>query len=107
MPETRLKLLSRWRRVATTVAAVVKRLYPEAEAYLVGGAAEGRLTVLSDVDIVVALPEPMPKEARAAVVARIWEELEKAGIPPYYPLHIIVVTRTELEKLKGRKVRLA
>ncbi|ADM27631.1 DNA polymerase beta subunit [Ignisphaera aggregans DSM 17230] len=46
MVETKLQLLRRWRNVVEIVARVVGELYPEAEVYLFGGAAEGRLTVL-------------------------------------------------------------
>jgi hypothetical protein len=52
-------------------AAAIKTVYPDAEVYVFGGAAEGRLTVLSDVDVAVVFDRIPGK--RAGVLARIWE----------------------------------
>lgn len=106
MPETRLQMLRRWRKVVSELVEVVGRLYPEAKVYLVGGAAEDRLTVLSDVDVAVVFNRKLGGEERAEILARIWEELEKRGVPSYYPLHILVLSEEELGRLLGRKVRL-
>ncbi|RLG83243.1 MAG: DNA polymerase III subunit beta [Thermoprotei archaeon] len=105
MPEGRLKLLSKWRVVATNVATVIKELYPDAEIYVFGGAAEDRLTVLSDIDIAVVL-EDTPKD-RAGMLAKIWEILEAKGIPQYYPLEIHILSKREFERLRGVKIKLA
>jgi len=53
LANTRLQSLRRWRDVAAKVAETVGSLYPQAEVYLIGGASEGRLTALSDVDVAV------------------------------------------------------
>ena len=105
MVEGRLKLLKKWRTMALKAAAAIKRLYPQAEIYLFGGAAEERLTVLSDIDLAVVLDaEP---GSRGEILARIWEELEKEGIPQYYPLEIHVLTRDEIARLRGVKIRIS
>ena len=108
MPVNRLKLLQNWRRVVDSVVEVVKRLYHDAEVYLFGGAAEGRLTILSDVDVLVVFREKLTTEKRVEVLARLWEELERSGVPPYYPLDIHVVGRDELDayRRRARLVRL-
>lgn len=103
MPETRLQQLRLWRKVVLDVARIVGELYPEAEVYLVGGAAEGRLTVLSDIDIAVVFSYELGVEERTRILARLWEELESYGIPPYYPLHIMVLSKSEFQRLLGRK----
>jgi len=46
------------------------------------------------------------REERAEVIARLWEELERLGIPLHYPLYIIVLSREELDRLTDRKERL-
>jgi len=105
--ESRLQLIRMWRRVVELVAEVVGELYPDAEVYLFGGAAEGRLTVLSDIDVAVVFGESLGFEERAEAVSRIWERLEERGVPPYYPLHLVILSRAELEKLRGSKVRVS
>ena len=105
MVEGRLKLLKAWRTVALRAAAAIKRIYPQAEVYLFGGAAEGRLTALSDVDLAVIIEEV--GDDRGEILARIWEELEKEGIPQYYPLEIHVLSRDEMARLRGIKVRIS
>jgi len=105
--ESRLQLLRSWRRVVGLVAEVVEELYPNAEVYLFGGAAENRLTVLSDIDVAVVFGESLGFEGRAEVVPRIWKRLEECGVPPYHPLHLVVLSRAELEKLRGSKVKVS
>jgi len=102
--EGRLKLLSRWRAIVAKAASVIKELYPDVEVYVFGGAAEGRLTVLSDVDVAVVMEEP--PEDRAGMLARIWENLEARGVPQYYPLEIHILSRKEFERIRGAKIRL-
>ena len=99
-----LSLLKGWRSVLREVARAVKTLYPDSEVYLAGGAAEGRLTVLSDIDVLVVFDD-LPS-GRADVLAKLWEALEDR-IPIYYPIQIHVLERSELIRIKGRKVRLA
>jgi len=105
--ETKLQLLRRWRSVAEIVARVARELYPEAEVYLFGGAAEDRLTVLSDIDIAIVFRKPLDLEERAEIASTIWEKLEEHRIPPYYPLHLVVLSRSEFEKLRGAKIRIS
>ena len=87
-----LRALSRWREWARLVACAAQRvLGGRARVYVAGGAAEDRLTLLSDVDVVVALKrEPGFKEA-AAVRARVLEEAERLGLPLHAPVEIHVV----------------
>lgn len=105
MLERRLKLLSNWRTIATITANVIKELYSGADIYVFGGAAENRLTLLSDIDIAVVLEE-LPKD-RAEMLAKIWEILEAKGIPQYYPLDIYILSKKEFEYLRGTKIKLA
>jgi predicted nucleotidyltransferase len=99
-------MLRRWRSVVKVLASVVRRLYPGSRVYVFGGAAEGRLTVLSDIDVLVVLDRPVTVEERVEVLARIWEELERAGVPAYYPLEIHVVGPDALEEYRRRGARL-
>jgi len=105
--ETKLQLLRRWRNVVEIVAKVVGELYPEAEVYLFGGAAEDRLTVLSDIDIAIVFKKPLDLEKQAEITSMIWEKLEEYRVPPYYPLHLAVLSGSEFEKLRGAKIRIS
>lgn len=84
------ELQSTWRKAAATVARVVKQFYPEARVYVIGGAAEDRLTAVSDLDILVVLPwEPSPRErleAKKRILLRAFEE----GLPWDYPVDLHV-----------------
>ncbi len=85
-----LELVSTWRRVARIIAQVAKRFYPGSRVYVFGGAAEGRLTALSDLDILVVLPyEPSPRE-RLQVKKRILMEAFEQGVPWDYPVDLHV-----------------
>jgi predicted nucleotidyltransferase len=48
-------LRRRW-EYAEGVARAAKDLLPGAEVYVIGGVAEGRVTALSDIDVLVAVP---------------------------------------------------
>lgn len=101
----RLLLLHEWKNVVEKVAKVVKRLYPEAEVYLMGGVAEGRATIYSDVDIAIVFQKTLSKSERVDILAHIWESLEGV-IPLYYPLEIHILGIEEFMRLKGKKVKL-
>jgi len=81
---------STWREAATVVARVAKRLYPGAKVYVIGGAAENRLTALSDVDVLVVLPwDPSPSE-RLEAKKRIMLGAFDEGLPLDYPIDLHV-----------------
>lgn len=109
MAKTRLQLLSEWRQAVNKLVEILRKLYPHAQVYLFGGAAENRLTVLSDIDILVVFPEEnIAPEKRVQVLAEIWEELERIGLA-HYPFDIHVVGYGALERYRrmSRLIRLA
>ncbi len=106
----RLKKLLAWRNNADSLAEAVKKVFPESEVYIIGGAAEGRITAVSDIDVVVILEEP-PKNAmeRATLLARVREEMERRGITDSYLYEIHILSRSEAQRLleKARFLRIA
>ena len=98
---SRLRLIRDWREVVEKAVGAILRVCPASQVYLFGGAAEDRLTVCSDVDLAV-----VPGREGCSLAA-IWEELERADVPSYYPLEIVVLGLGELERLRGAKRRLA
>ena len=65
-----------------------------------GGAAEDRLTVLSDIDILIVLPRGPGFREAAGLRARILEAAEKLGLPLYAPVELHIVGEEELEKYR-------
>ncbi|MDT7863394.1 MAG: nucleotidyltransferase domain-containing protein [Vulcanisaeta sp.] len=51
----RFSHLRRWREYAEKVARAVRDIEPNAEVYVIGGVAEDRVTVLSDIDILIVV----------------------------------------------------
>jgi hypothetical protein len=96
-------MLKRWRLVVKKAVNIIKRIYPDSEIYLAGGAAENRLTVLSDIDILVVFNER--KSEKREILANIWKEME-SEIPVYYPIEIHILDKDELSMIKGKKIRL-
>ena len=103
-----LNYLRMWREAAGAVARAARDLDPLAEVYVVGGAAEGRLTVLSDVDVVVVPSEALESEGlkgfRRAIYARA---VDLYGLPWDYPVEIHMMAREEFEEAfakRGKRV---
>lgn len=93
----RRRLLRSWRRLAESIARVIREAYPRARVYLAGSLARGEWTAASDIDILVVLDhEPTPREA-ARIIEYVWEKL---SLPPNHPLEIHVVGPTSLERYK-------
>jgi len=108
----RLRELLRWREyLPHLVEAVEKVLGEEVKVYVMGSAVEGKLTVDSDIDA-AAIVKELPKSGleRARILSDIWREMERRGVPWWYPFEIHLMTREEfeiLEKGKALKVRCA
>jgi len=102
----RLRELLRWREyLPHLVEAVEKVLGEEVEVYVMGSAVEGKLTVDSDIDA-AAIVKELPKSGleRARILSDIWREMERRGVPWWYPFEIHLMTRGEFEILEKGKV---
>ncbi len=102
MTDILLKALARWRELAAIVARAVKEVRPDAEVYVVGGAAEGRLTALSDIDIAVVLPEEPSREEAVVLIEGVLQRAEELGLPLYAPVELHVVGPQGFQKLARR-----
>lgn len=83
--------LSRWREYAEKIAKSAKELYPQAEVYVFGGVAEDRITVLSDIDILVILPGKSVQELRELRTRIFLNAVDKYGLPFDSPVELHVV----------------
>jgi len=99
-----LKALGRWREFAAIVACAVQKALPQARVYLTGGAAEKRLTVASDIDVVVVVGEKTPEfEEAVEIRAKVMEEAEKLGLPLYAPIDLHIVGEKDLKRYQALK----
>lgn len=100
----RLKELLGWRRYLPYLVEAVKQVFgEEAEIYVIGSAVEGKLTVDSDIDVLVVVRElPRSGLERARIIDRVWRIMEGKGVPWWYPFEIHLVTRRDLEILEER-----
>jgi len=97
--------LKMWREAVKAVAAAVRDLGLNAYVYVIGGAAEGRLTVLSDIDVLICLRNPEQKH-RGLAGEILWRAVDKFNLPWDYPMEIHVVDEDECQLyLKGSHIR--
>lgn len=106
MVESDLKLISKWKTYVEKAVKAIREIVPNTQIYLIGGAAEKRLTAQSDIDLLLVLnTEPTHKE-KISLREKIIKQLENKGIPPYFPLQIHITTKKETPKHKRKKIPL-
>ena len=100
----RFEHLRRWWEYAERVARAAKDLPPGAEVYVIGGVAEGRVTVLSDIDALVAVPggTPSSEELKRLPVDILLRAVDLYG----RPVEVHVADARTL-KLYGKTCRVA
>ncbi len=80
------------------ISETVEEIVPDSTIYVVGGAAEGRLTALSDIDIVIVTDKaPKNIEEKARIIAAIRESLESKGIECNYLFEFHIIGPNEAE----------
>jgi predicted nucleotidyltransferase len=101
----RIRILAReWRSVAEKVARACRQLFGDKclGVYVVGSVAEDRITVLSDLDVVLVVGEPQLKTLENLLAVK--REAEKQGVPPEITLDIKLLTPQEFDELVKRGV---
>jgi predicted nucleotidyltransferase len=95
--------LRRWREAVKAVERAAKDVNKEAKVYVIGGAAEGRLTVESDVDVIVCIPVSADEdEARRLRREIIKRAIDVYGLPWDYPIELHLYGEKECEELLKR-----
>ncbi len=99
----RLRALLRWREHLDVLKQAIKEAAPGCKAYIIGGAAEGRLTAKSDIDVLIVCKTP-PKTAYevAEITSRIRGFLEESGVEWAYLYELHVVGEEASSKYLGR-----
>ncbi|AEH44808.1 amino acid permease-associated region [Thermodesulfatator indicus DSM 15286] len=87
-------------RYMNLILAAVKKHFKEAEVYLLDEIAEGYRESANKLHLLLALPEPLPKEEEPKI-----EELIRvtAGLSPHHPLKISTVASHELREYLREK----
>ncbi|MGC9105448.1 MAG: nucleotidyltransferase domain-containing protein [Thermoprotei archaeon] len=102
--EFRFSHLRRWREYAEKVAKAVKDLEPDAEVYVIGGVAEDRITVLSDIDILVVVKRELsPRERRNLMRDVLVRAMDVYGLPFDAPVELHVVGEGSARKYLAKK----
>ena len=89
-----LRNLSKYLRI---IAETVKRLDPNAEAYLFGSVAEGKSLVSSDIDVLVVTslkPE--------TVISELWRK----GIEDPFEIHVVSPEQLQLYKSRAKLMKI-
>lgn len=106
MVTTRLQILRNWRKYVDIVARAIREVYPDAEVYLIGGAAEDRLTILSDIDLLIVLPHEPNHDEVIEFKTRIFEKAEELGLPLYAPIELHIVGPETQRRYRGTRIRI-
>lgn len=87
------KLKENWRSVVESIKLAAKEILGDVYIVAFGGVVEGKVTALSDVDVLVVV-DKLPDAAwkRAKIKGKIEE---KAGLPPIHPVQMHLVTWKE------------
>ena len=97
----RFQHLRRWREYAAMVARAAREVEPGAKVYVVGGVAEGRVTVLSDIDILVVVPRGRLR--RGLYTEIMLRAMDSHGLPLDAPIELHIVEEGE-EARYGRRI---
>jgi len=102
--------LKRWREYSSIVARAAKNILGDKleSIYIVGGVAEDRITVYSDIDIVIVVRDPGLKSLDT--ILDIMAEAGRLGLPLEAPIDLKIITmeefRENLEKIYKKAVKI-
>ena len=89
--EFRFSHLRRWREYAEMVAKAARDLEPDAEVYVIGGVAEDRVTVLSDIDILIVVKRKLEGRERRELFKKVLiRAMDAYGLPFDAPVELHV-----------------
>ena len=83
--------LRRWREYTEKVSRAVQDLAPDAKVYVIGGVAEGRTTIYSDIDILVVVKSTDPNTRRKLLIDILERAIDTYGLPWDAPVELHVV----------------
>jgi len=92
--------LKKWREYAEKIAKAVEDLAPDAAVYVIGGVAEGRTTIYSDIDVLIAIPtRVLDDEAKKNLPIEVIERaISRYGLPWDAPVEVHVADARAFER---------
>ena len=87
--------LRRWREYAVAMMRAAKDLVPGARVFVIGGVAEGRTTVLSDIDILIVIPGSASVNRRRLYRDILARAMDVYGLPWDAPVELHIVNEGE------------
>ena len=87
--------LRRWREYAVAVMRAARDLVPGARVFVIGGVAEGRTTVLSDIDILIVIPGNVGVNRRRLYRDILARAMDVYGLPWDAPVELHIVNENE------------
>ena len=92
--------MKRWREYAEKIAKAAKDLALDAEVYVIGGVAEGRTTVHSDIDVLIAMPtRVLNDEAKKRLAVEVIERaIDGYGLPWDAPVEVHIADARAFER---------
>lgn len=94
--------LKKWREYARSVARAALEIVPNAKVYVIGGVAEGRTTIYSDIDILIVLPEKVDK--KNLYVKILTKAMDEHGLPVDAPVELHIATEEEAKHYMKSKI---
>jgi len=104
----RFEHLRRWREYALKVAKAARDVLGDVRVYVVGGIAEGRTTVLSDIDILI-VAENIPRDKKRLYVEILERAIDSYRLPWDAPVELHIVGEKDAErymKYLGKRVEI-
>jgi predicted nucleotidyltransferase len=92
--------LKKWREYAVKIAKATRDVVPDAQVYVIGGVAENRVTIYSDIDILVSLPtrtldDNLVKKLKVEILARA---MDNYNLPWIAPVEIHIADAKTIER---------
>lgn len=100
--------MRKWREYVESIVRASRDTLPFSEAYVVGGVAEGRVTVLSDIDVLIVVDDINPRDLLKLKAAIMSRAIDCYGLPWDAPVEIHIASRREAEEMyRGPKIRIS
>lgn len=93
--ESRYGVVTAGRRAVKAIAKAVKDLDLRVDIYVIGGAAEDRLTILSDIDVLVCLDVSEAEDIGGLRKRILIKAMDEHGLPWDYPIELYILPRGE------------
>lgn len=88
--------LRRWREYALSIARATRELIPESKIYVIGGVAEERTTIYSDIDILIIIPDKIEKKNQYVKI--LTKAIDEYDLPIDAPVELHIIHEKEAEK---------